>query len=745
VGRHVDRARQPSWLARGQRVRHRSSDAPSGTFNNKLDPVPVEVLELDADRRWGVDDLAQYLLELPKRPQAPSLRPTVPYIGPERPGDAFNAQNTCGDVLEAAGWSFHHDDNVGRHYTRPGKNTKDGASATVYADDGHCIVWTDATDLEVRRSYDPAGLFAHLFHGGDWRAAAQTLRQQGYGAQPVDLSAFIRANYSATDEDEPWPDPQPLDNVGNPPAFPVDVLPGWIADRVHSVAASVSTPVDLPAVLALGALSTACLGRVEIQLKADYVEEANLYIAVALPPSAGKSPVFKRMMAPIYNAERDMRSAMEADIVRATARRDALEKQRRNAENKGSVDEAMRMALEVMEATAAIPKMPQLVSDDATPEAFAELLASNGGRMAIMSTEGGPFEMMAGRYSEGNKSRLEVYLGAWSGDSVRVNRIRRDEPLIIPKALATLVLTVQPTVLENLAEDMRGKGLTARIMYSLPTSQRRIVDSPAEPEDVRRVYEHRLGGLITRMRQFSAPGRINCTDEASRAWITWAQDLYDRAHDGDLRPVAEWVGKVTASVGRTAALLHIADGGEFGALEADTMRRAIAVGDYWVAHALAVHQLWDLDGSGRRAGYILEYVRKKGEPMVKPRDVMAGARSRFPDRESFDAAMAVLEGAGWARLVDGQRGGHGNSKDAPTYQIHPSAVSDCADCAASSAPKPPEKGPTVQTVQTVLYTCVEPSSSSSIEGGVRQDTAPPAQSTQSAQSDPVAYDPDRLL
>ena len=40
--------------------------------------------------------------------------------------------------------------------------------------------------------------------------------------------------------------------------------------------------------------------------------------------------------------------------------------------------------------------MPRLVADDITPEAAASLLAEQGGRLAVLSAEGGIFTTLAG-------------------------------------------------------------------------------------------------------------------------------------------------------------------------------------------------------------------------------------------------------------------------------------------------------------------------------------------------------------
>ena len=381
----------------------------------------------------------------------------------------------------------------------------------------------------------------------------------------------------------------------------------------------------------------------------------------------------------------------------------------------GDIDTAAR---NVAEARRNVPAMPQLISDDATPEAFAELLHDNAGRMAIMSTEGGPFELMAGRYSDGNRNRLEVYLGAWSGDSVRVNRIRREDPIIIEEALATVLVTVQPVVLENLNEDMRGKGLTARIMYSIPPAQRRLLRTTPEPAEVVDTYERKMRELIEAL---SGPitNTVSATAEASDLWHDWAQDITDRAFDGDLQNVAEWVGKLTASVTRVSALLHVADG-QVGHISAETMRSAITIGNYWLSHALVVHDLWRTNLAAVRAMHILE--NHAGET-VRPREVMA-ARRVMPNREAFDEAIATLIAHGGARLVDGVHGTHGSSSDAPTYLIRDELWPLCTLQPQRKGSKYMNSHSVVNVVDVVPIGVFETTSSSSVGQNPAQTREP---------------------
>jgi hypothetical protein len=171
-----------------------------GTWNRKPDhtnPPLVEVCH-EGTERYSLADLDEHTLDLhvpaPTPGQAAERR--VPYIGPERPGDAFNAATDPGLLLERAGFHFDHQATNGdRHYRAPHRSDRrESTGATVYAD-GHTTIWSETFaaghGLAVKRPYDPFGLYAGIWHRGDWTAATTELSALGFGAPSVSLSSLI--------------------------------------------------------------------------------------------------------------------------------------------------------------------------------------------------------------------------------------------------------------------------------------------------------------------------------------------------------------------------------------------------------------------------------------------------------------------------------------------------------------------------------------------------------------------------
>jgi hypothetical protein len=128
----------------------------------------------------------------------------VPTAG-SRVGDEFNARGTWEEVLEPAGWQ-----KVGRRYgkmdlwQRPGEDARDDHCARTgegSAGDRFLCWSTSVPNIKPRTVYDKFGLYAHIYHGGDYKAAAKALAPK-YGTAPVAPSKTKPAQATGDDEQE---------------------------------------------------------------------------------------------------------------------------------------------------------------------------------------------------------------------------------------------------------------------------------------------------------------------------------------------------------------------------------------------------------------------------------------------------------------------------------------------------------------------------------------------------------------
>jgi len=98
-----------------------------------------------------------------------------------KPGEDFNSRGSVLDVLEKHGWQVHHGDDRQSYLTRPGKDPKDGISATYNGSVFYVFSTNSPAPFEANKGYSNFAVFALLEYGGDWSAAGKALRAQGYG------------------------------------------------------------------------------------------------------------------------------------------------------------------------------------------------------------------------------------------------------------------------------------------------------------------------------------------------------------------------------------------------------------------------------------------------------------------------------------------------------------------------------------------------------------------------------------
>ena len=93
--------------------------------------------------------------------------------------------------------------------------------------------------------------------------------------------------------------------------------------------------------------------------------------------------------------------------------RESLERQISGLQKKLERKESREMELELRRLQEQLEETPELkpvryFADDCSSEALTSLMAANNGVFSVISTEGGIFDIMAGRYS--NKSNIDVWL-----------------------------------------------------------------------------------------------------------------------------------------------------------------------------------------------------------------------------------------------------------------------------------------------------------------------------------------------
>jgi putative DNA primase/helicase len=169
-----------------------------------------------------------WLLELLARPvgaSEPRQPPRKRLASDPLPGDWWEAQTSWPDQLGRRGWALHsqHTDAGGGYYelwTRPGKTTRDGASASLYwqGSDVLKVFTSNATPLQAEKTYSLWGFHVAMEHGGDFEGAARAVRKtmprtESPNSTPPQVGPPTKGptNVAPTDE----PPEQPYTVLGN--------------------------------------------------------------------------------------------------------------------------------------------------------------------------------------------------------------------------------------------------------------------------------------------------------------------------------------------------------------------------------------------------------------------------------------------------------------------------------------------------------------------------------------------------
>ncbi len=502
------------------------------------------------------------------------------------------------------------------------------------------------------------------------------------GRAPIDPYAPIPVGSTNGPAQSSWEEPEPFD-VLDVPAFPVEALPDWIREWCEAKAVAVQVPINLPCVVALTSASLATARLYRVQISKDWKETANLWTATALPPGERKSPIFSDATAPIYRFAADIGTALGPKVRERALARHVLSGQLdaakaaaiKNKPFEGS--DAMQAAKELAYRLDELPEIhtPVYVTDDVTPEALALVLAQSGERIGIFSAEGGPLEIMAGRYTE-RGTNFEIFLKAHSGDRHIVNRVKRD-PIHLVEPILTMALTVQPSVIEGLAtkDGFRGRGLLARFLYSLPQSRvgRRATNPP--PMDLGAIARYDRSLYAMMKGDETKPLVLSLSPGADEVRTAFQQELEPRlGPDGNLQPIADWANKLTGTVGRIAAVLHVAENAEASPMpleiSKETVTAAVAIGGYFLEHAVAAFRLMGADEDTELAKRVWAWTIRKG--LVEFTESEA-KRAVHATPETIALALKVLSDRSLVRKRP-PAPASGGRPPSPTYDVNPRAV-----------------------------------------------------------------------
>jgi len=444
-----------------------------------------------------------------------------------------------------------------------------------------------------------------------------------------------------------------------------------------ATAEATQTPVDMAAMQGLTVCSAAIAGRIDCEVRPGYIEPVNLYTATMMAPGNRKSSVHASATAPLHEHEQRLIENARSDFAIAASERRVEERRLASLEKQAASDgdksddarASLRDVATWLEENPA-PALPQIITDDATAEALAIAMQQQGGTISSFSPEGGCFDNMAGKYGE--KPNFDIQLKAHGGDRFRQTRVSRIK-IDIERPVLTCCYTLQPYHFEQLAatRDLRGRGLLARFLYSVPAS---FIGSRVSAAAVPAIIQEQYRNMVLQLCCLP-DGTFTFSTEADECLLAWFDELEPRlGPDGDLQYIADWGGKLVGATARIAAILQaVKQGSDWVAtttVEADTVEAAIEVARYLIPHAERAFGL--LTGHGHHETVAQELLRRirlwaddSTLTRIKLRDLHQRVRRQYTVKE-LEGPLEELVERGWLHRVEQK-----DKRASPAFDIHP--------------------------------------------------------------------------
>jgi hypothetical protein len=323
---------------------------------------------------------------------------------------------------------------------------------------------------------------------------------------------------------------------------------------------------------------------------------------------------------------------------------------------------------------------PQVWAQDVTPEHLGTLMSRNQGKMSILSTEGGIFDIIGGRYSNGVPN-LDLFLQSHSGDPVRVDRGSR-ESVYIDNPCLSLGLSPQPDVLRGLSDKpgFRGRGLLARNLYFLPTSNlgyRTLKTSPVTAA-VENEYQKLIYSLLNIEPQTDDQGKVipyilRLSPEAFQEWFDFSIVVESDLRDGGrFEHLRDWAGKLPGAAVRIAGLLHCVDNPSqpwTTPISLETIQRALEIASVFSSHAIATFDLMGADKALDGSRKVWRWIEKNRAASFSKRECFRSLQGTFPRATDLNEPLKILAERSFVRAGKKESTGVGRPSD--IYKVNP--------------------------------------------------------------------------
>jgi hypothetical protein len=354
-------------------------------------------------------------------------------------------------------------------------------------------------------------------------------------------------------------------------AWPTGCFPEWWEEMVKATAESTQTPVAMAATFSLAIVSAALGGKAHVTA-GSFRCPVHVWTLAVSPSGAGKSPVYRALVAPLQEAVR--RSQDEIDEPVGTLEyRDAVENN--DARMDLAADAAARLRARQQARHAEEPV--QFVFDDLTVDALLVEMAKQTMGIAQLSAESGWTELGKRGYRVLNHLNL-----CWDGESISGSRLGRKHPRIDRPALTCGLFAQRQPWFDLVKQGAAvSSGYLPRFLVADVPPSRRRAPFKSIPAKVCEAWNDGVYALLAADHGIELSLTKDAVRQNSESFNEF-QTLREALSPDD--PFAYWLEKAPQNVLRVAALLHLAGDAESNRVSADEMSRARAIVRVLIEH-----------------------------------------------------------------------------------------------------------------------------------------------------------------
>jgi hypothetical protein len=530
-----------------------------GNFFGKNEYHDIKyITEEEREIIWSISRTYNYVEEV--KLDKPTVKQYKVNADELSPWDDYNAQINTMDLISD---EFTIVRNTSNNYIIRRHGATSPHSGYVYKDSGCMYLFSTGTQYPAEKLLSPFAIYAHKFHFGDFKVAANFLYQKGFGTRRVPKIEI---------EDKPKVD---IDKL----TFPIDIFPENIQLYILESAKTLGLSIDYMGCSFIWLLSVIVGNSLKLEVKTGWIENANVWISLVGKAGIGKTPSINQMIRPL-------------EVINNTHIRRYIKEYAKWVEYEKKDKKEREHSEEVRK-----PKKTQFIVNDITLEALVDLHEENKNAVGVFKDE------LAGWFKDMNKYRagsdLEFWLSCWSGKAVSMNR-KTAKSSFVDKPHIPVLGGIQPSIFDQFnTEENKENGFTDRMLISFPDL---YVDQYSENEMDDKIvwwYDQYIVKFFDKVKRewvkFNQeddiePIKAILSPNAKKEWIRIFNKITEMQNsDAENEYMKSMLPKQKSYIPRFALLINAiwsydveVNGGSYSMIGPDAMLKAEKLSDYFI-------------------------------------------------------------------------------------------------------------------------------------------------------------------